>query len=79
MPSWGRVIVAIEPIGNLLIVPPLLTETAYPVVQELLVGGIWCYPEVCDADRQGKGEINIYVRLVGFLPTNKIIQRSWNV
>ena len=29
---WGRVIVAIEPIGNLLIVPPLLTKTAYGLV-----------------------------------------------
>ena len=28
----GRVIVAIEPIGNLLIVPPLLTKTAYGLV-----------------------------------------------
>jgi hypothetical protein len=76
MSSWGRVIVAIEPIGNLLVVPPLLTETAYPVVQELLVGGIWCYPEVCDADRQGKGKKDINsVILCGFLPPSKIIQR----
>ena len=30
--SRGRVIVAIEPIGNLLIVPPILTKTAYTVV-----------------------------------------------
>jgi hypothetical protein len=30
--SQGRVIVAIEPIGNLLIVPPFLTELAYGVV-----------------------------------------------
>ena len=29
---WGRVIVAIEPIGNLLVVPPLFSKTAYPVV-----------------------------------------------
>ena len=29
---WGRVIVAIEPICNLLIVPPLCSKTAYGVV-----------------------------------------------
>ena len=30
--SWGREIVAIQPIGNLLIVPHLLPEIAYETV-----------------------------------------------
>ena len=69
----GRVIVAIEPICDFLVVPPLFTETAYRVKQELLILRIGCYPEICYADRQGKGEIDIYVRLVGFLPPSKTI------
>ena len=75
LPPRSRVIVGIEPICDFLVVPPLFTETAYRVIQELLILRIGCYPEICYTDRQGKGEIDIYVRLVGFLPTSKIIQR----
>ena len=71
--SGGRVIVAIKPICDLLVIPPLFTETTYRVIQELLILRIGCYPEICYADRQGEGEIEIYVRLVGFLPPIKTI------
>ena len=75
--SGGRVIVAIKPICDLLVIPPLFTETLNGVKQELLILRIGCYPEIRYTDRQGKGEIDIYVRLVGFLPPNKTIPQSW--
>jgi len=49
--SWGLVIVGIEPISNLLVIPSLLTKSAYGVVEELLVLGIGCSPEVTCTDR----------------------------
>ena len=61
MPSWGRVIVAIEPIGNLLVAPPLFSKTAYGVVQKLLVFGVGCYPEIGKTHFQGESEVNIGV------------------
>ena len=70
---YRLVVVAIEPICDLLEVPLLLTKISNGVVKELLILRIWCNPEICYANRQGEGEIDIYVRLVGFLPPSKTI------
>ena len=41
-----RVIVLIEPICDLLVVPPLLTILAYRVVEKLLILRIGCDPQI---------------------------------
>ena len=51
-----REIVAIQPIGNLLIVPPLLAEIAYQPIQQLLIGGVGCNPEISKSDFYDEGE-----------------------
>jgi len=53
---WGRVIVAIQPIGNLLIVPPFRKKPAYRVIQELLILGIGCYPEIGKTNFYGESK-----------------------
>ena len=63
--SWGFVIVFVQPICDLDIVPPLFTETAYRVIQELLILRIGCYPEISKTDFYGKGKKDVgCVRLV---------------
>ncbi len=59
--SGSREIIAIQPIGNLLIVPPLLAEIAYQPVQQLLIRGIGCNPEISISAfyREGKEYIGI--------------------
>ena len=57
--SGGREIVAIQPIGNLLIVPPLLAEIAYQPIQQLLIGGIGCNPEISKSDFYCEGKKDI--------------------
>ena len=58
------VIVAIEPIRNLLVIPPLFTETLNGVKQELLILRIGCDPEIGKTNFYGESEVNIGVRLV---------------
>ena len=54
-----RVIVAIEPICNLLIVPPFRKKPAYRVIQELLILGIECYPEMGKTNFYGEGKKDV--------------------
>jgi hypothetical protein len=49
--SWGFVIVLFQPIGNLGVIPLFLPEFTNGVVEELLVLGIGCSPEVTCTDR----------------------------
>ena len=49
--SWGSVIVLVQPIGNLGVIPLFLPELTNGVVEELLVLGIGCSPEVTCTDR----------------------------
>jgi hypothetical protein len=44
-----------------LVVPPLFTETAYRVIQELLILGVGCNPEIGKTDFYGESEVNIGV------------------
>jgi len=59
LPPGVREIVAIQPIGSLLIVPPLLAEIAYQPIQQLLIGGVGCNPEIRYTDFYLKGENDI--------------------
>ena len=66
---WGLVFVLVQPIGNLGVIPPLFTETAYRVIQELLILGIGCNPEIGKTNFYGEGKKDISsVILWGFLP-----------
>ena len=67
----SRVIVAIEPIGNLLIVPPFRTKPAYRVIQELLILGIGCNPKIGKTNFYGESEVNISVGRVDCLTTEQ--------
>jgi hypothetical protein len=49
--SWGFVIVLVQPICDFLVMPSLLTKVSNGVVEELLVLGIGCSPEVTCTDR----------------------------
>ena len=49
--SWCFVIVLVQPIGNLGVIPLFLPELINGVVEELLVLGIGCSPEVTCTDR----------------------------
>jgi hypothetical protein len=62
--SWGFVIVLVQPICDLGVVPPLLTESAYVVVKELLVCRTECNPEIGKSHFQGESEVNIGVEWV---------------
>jgi len=57
--SSSAEIIAIQPIGNLLIVPPLLAEIAYQPIQQLLIGGIGCNPEISKSDFYCEGKKDI--------------------
>jgi len=69
---WGRVIVAIELICDFLVVPPFRTKPAYRVIQELLILGIGCNPEIGKTDFYRKSEVNISVGRVDCLTTEQI-------
>ena len=65
---WGRVIVAIEPICDLLVVPPFLSILAYRVIQELLVLRIGCNPQVGETTSNCEGKKDVgSVRISGLL------------
>ena len=75
--SGGRVIVAIEPIRNLLVIPPFFTETLNGVKQELLILRIGCNPEIGKSFLYGECEVNISrVILRYFLPPKGSIPQS---
>ena len=57
--SWGFVIVLVQPIGNLGVIPPFLPDLTNGVVEELLVLGIGCNPEIRYTDFYNEGEIDI--------------------
>jgi hypothetical protein len=54
--SGSRETVAIQPIGNLLIVPPLLAEIAYQPIQQLLIRRIGCNPEISESSFYNEGK-----------------------
>ena len=68
---WGRVIVAIQPIGNLLMVPPFRKKPAYRVIQELLILGVGCNPEIGKSNFYGESEVNIGIGRVDCLTTEQ--------
>ena len=65
LPPGGRGIVLVHPICDLGVVPPLFTKPAYRVIQELLILGIGCYPEIGKTNFYGEGKKDVgSVRLV---------------
>ena len=73
MPPGCREIVAIQPIGNLLIVLPLLAEIAYQPIQQLLIRGIRCNPEISESSFYNEGEKYVCsITFRGFLATEGI-------
>ena len=59
--------VLVQPICDLDIVPPFLTILAYRVIQELLVLGIVCNPEIGETTSNFEGKKDVSsVRISGF-------------
>ena len=73
MPPGCREIVAIQPICNLLVIPPLLAEIAYQPIQQLLIRGIRCNPEISESSfyREGKKDVSS-ITFRGFLAAEGI-------